>query len=379
MSNSAKFVTPPGHETRLVVIVVYPGVTLLDVAGPAQVFTTVNKALAAGKIGSSQAGNGQAGNGQSGGGGAKREAGGPCYRVLLASPHGGEIATDTGITLGSVSLSRAAATAVDTLILAGGEGVFEALSQAALLRWIAARQRGCRRLATTCMGAFLAAEAGLLDGRTVTTHWKVVDELQRRYPKIDVHCDPLFIRDGNVWSSAGVTAGIDLALAMLEDDHGHDIAMQVAQSLVVFLKRPGGQSQFSRVLAAQKQDGGGRFSDLHAWIAGNLQRDLTVETLADCAAMSPRSFARLYKQHTGLTPAKSVEMMRVDAAKRLLEQSNLPPIEIAERSGLVDEQRLRRAFLRHLGVTPQAYRRTFGRRTRGNEGDVLDKLREDDH
>ncbi len=360
---------PPSQETRLVVIVVYPGVTLLDAAGPAQVFTTVNKALATSAIGNSQAGDGQAGDGQAGDGQAGDGQAGndqvrngimPHYRVLLASPHGGEIATDTGITLGSISLSQAAATAVDTLILAGGEGVFEALGQAALLRWIAARQRGCRRLATTCMGAFLAAEAGLLDGRSVTTHWKVVDELQRRYPKIDVHCDPLFIRDGNVWSSAGVTAGIDLALAMLEDDHGHDIAMQVAQSLVVFLKRPGGQSQFSRVLAAQKQDGGGRFSDLHAWIAGNLRRELTVETLADCAAMSPRSFARLYKQHTGLTPAKSVEMMRVDAAKRLLEQTKLPPIEIAERSGLVDEQRLRRAFLRHLGVTPQAYRRTFG-------------------
>jgi transcriptional regulator GlxA family with amidase domain len=210
------------------------------------------------------------------------------------------------------------------------------------------------------MGAFLAAEAGLLTGQTVTTHWRRVEELQDRYPDIRVQSDPLFTRNGKMWSSAGVTAGIDLALAMVEEDHGHHVAMQVAQSLVVFLKRPGGQSQFSNVLAAQKDDSGGTFSDLHAWIAGNLQADLVVEKLAQHAGMSPRTFARLYKERTGITPAKSVEMMRVDAAKHLLEQTATALAKIATRTGLVDEQRMRRAFLRHVGVSPHEYRRTFG-------------------
>ena len=193
-----------------------------------------------------------------------------------------------------------------------------------------------------------------------TTHWRRVDELQARYPDVRVQCDPLFTRNGKMWSSAGVTAGIDLALAMVEEDHGHHVAMQVAQSLVVFLKRPGGQSQFSNVLAAQKDDSVGTFSDLHAWIAGNLQANLIVEKLAHHAGMSPRTFARLYKERTGLTPAKFVEMMRVDAAKQLLEQTAMAPARIATRTGLVDEQRMRRAFLRHVGVSPHEYRRTFG-------------------
>jgi transcriptional regulator GlxA family with amidase domain len=317
------------------VVVVYPGVTLLDAAGPAQVFSSANSVP--------------------GSGGAA-----PRYRVLLASLDGGEVETDTGITLGSVTLRLASARPIDTLIVAGGAGVFDALEAKKLIRWIAARHEKSRRLATTCMGAFLAAEAGLLDGQTVTTHWRRIEELQARYPDVRVRCDPLFTRNGKLWSSAGVTAGIDLALAMVEEDHGHEVAMQVAQSLVVFLKRPGGQSQFSNVLAAQKDDSDGTFSDLQAWIAGNLQSDLSVETLARRTGMSPRTFARLYKERTGITPAKSVEMMRVDAAKHLLQQTTMTPTDIAARSGLVDEQRLRRAFLRRVGVSPYEYRRTFG-------------------
>ena len=335
MSVSAKATPITGSDTRRVVIVVYPGVTLLDAAGPSQVFSSANEVP-----------------------GSPGEA--PRYRVVLASPDGGEIRTDTGITLGTLPLRQASARPIDTLIVAGGFGVFDVLEEKTLTRWIASRHKACRRVATTCMGAFLAAEAGLLTGQTVTTHWRRVEELQARYPDIRVQCDPLFTRNGKMWSSAGVTAGIDLALAMVEEDHGHHVAMQIAQSLVVFLKRPGGQSQFSNVLAAQKDDSGGTFSDLHAWIAGNLQADLIVETLARHAGMSPRTFARLYKERTGITPAKSVEMMRVDAAKQLLEQTTLAPAEVALRTGLVDEQRLRRAFLRHVGVSPHEYRRTFG-------------------
>jgi transcriptional regulator GlxA family with amidase domain len=334
-SVSAKAAPTSRGGTKRVVIVVYPGVTLLDAAGPAQVFASANDVF------------------------GMTEAM-PRYRVVLASPAGREIQTDTGISLGTVSLRQASAKPIDTLIVAGGAGVFDALDEKKLINWIKLRHENCRRVASTCMGAFLTAEAGLLDGQVVTTHWRRTEELQRRHPSLRVQRDPLFIRNGKMWSSAGVTAGIDLALAMVEEDHGHDTAMQVAQSLVVYFKRPGGQSQFSNVLAAQKEDSGGTFSELHAWISGNLQFELDVETLARRAGMSPRTFFRLYKENTGITPAKYVEMLRVDTAKRLLEQGTMRLARIAKQTGLVDEQRMRRAFLRHVGVSPSEYRMKFG-------------------
>ena len=320
---------------KRVVIVVYPGVTLLDAAGPAQAFATANQMLAR----------------------ADRPA---AYEVALAAPAGGEVRTDTGITVGTVSLRRAAARPIDTLIVAGGIGVFDLLEERRLIDWVVARHGDCRRLATTCMGAFVTAEAGLLDGGVVTTHWRYTADLQRRYPEVDVRRDPLFVRNGKMWSAAGVTSGIDLALAMVEEDLGHDVAMQVAQSLVVFFKRPGGQAQFSNVLLAQQRDDDGSFSDLHAWIAGNLPSTLDVDTLARRAGMSARTFARRYKARTGTTPAKAVEVMRVDAAKRLLAHGTVPLAKIAAETGLADEQRLRRAFQRHVGVSPHDYRRKFG-------------------
>lgn len=317
-----------------VVIVIYPGVTLLDATGPAQVFSSANNAAGA--------------------------EGRRLYNLILASPQGGAITSDTGLELGTVTLADASAAPIDTLIIAGGDGVFELVGQDAVIGWIAAQHDECRRVASTCMGAFLTAQAGLLEGRAVTTHWRHVDELQRRFPGTRVNCDPLFIREGKMWSSAGVTAGIDLALAMVADDHGHEIAMQVAQALVVFLKRPGGQSQFSNVLNAQKHDADGTFSDLHAWIAANLEESLQVEHLAERAGMSPRSFARHYKQRTGLTPARAVERIRVDVAKSLLQLGTGSMAAIALQTGLADEQRLRRAFQRHAGVSPFEYRRKFG-------------------
>ena len=320
---------------RRVVILIYPGVTLLDAAGPAQVFSTANKQEA-------------------------RAPDAPPYALRLASPSGGEIPSDSGVTLGTLSLAEAAAEPIDTLIVSGGIGVFDLFEERQVIDWIRTQNRRCRRLASTCMGAFLTAEAGLVDGETVTTHWNHIEDLRRRYPKIDVQCDPLFVRSGRLWSSAGVTAGIDLALAMVEEDHGHEVAMQVARSLVVFVKRPGGQSQFSNVLIAQQADGDGGFSELHAWIAGHLASDLKVETLARRAGMSPRSFARHYKARTGSTPAKAIEMIRVETAKRLLEQGGSSLARIALQTGLGDEQRLRRAFVRHVGVSPSDYRRKFG-------------------
>ncbi len=321
---------------KRIVIVVYPGVTLLDAAGPAQVFSSANDML-------------------------RRDGRDPAYDMILASPRGGAITTDTGIVVQTTDLSSLAGNPIDTMIISGGIGVFDCLEEDRLLDWVVARHRDCRRVATTCMGAFVTAKAGLLAGQKVATHWRYTDDLQCQHPEAQVEKDPLFVRSGKMWSAAGVTSGIDLALAMVEEDHDHRIAMLVAQALVVFFKRPGGQSQFSNVLNVQAQDEDGLFSQLHAWIAENLDGDLSVEALAQQAGMSPRSFARHYRERTGLTPARSVEIMRVDAARHMLErEADMPLARIARNSGLGDEQRLRRAFLRHLGVPPQDYRKKFG-------------------
>ncbi|MEM9470882.1 MAG: GlxA family transcriptional regulator [Pseudomonadota bacterium] len=332
-SKTAKVLNGAKSSGKRVVFVVYPGVTLLDVTGPLQAFSSANNTGAA--------------------------TGQPAYDVIVAAPDGGPVATDCGVDLGAVTLDQAAQHPIDTLIVAGGNGVFDALEQNALVAWIKSQSTRCRRIASTCMGSFLIAAAGLLDGQSVTTHWRQVEELQRRFPNVEVKRDPLFVRNGNMWSSAGVTAGIDLALAMIEEDLGHDVAMQVAQALVVFFKRPGGQSQFSDVLNMQAAESEGQFADLHAWIAGHLQSDLSVAKMAERLAMSPRNFSRRYKQKIGCTPAKTVEMMRVDAAKRALTKTSLPLARIAFNSGFSDEQRMRRAFQRHVGISPKGYRDTF--------------------
>lgn len=332
-SKTANLVSEAMTAVRRVVILIYPGVTLLDVAGPAQTFSSANNVEADGEH--------------------------PRYKVVLTSLHGGPVMTDSGIEMTTESLSTVAKQPIDTLIVAGGNGVFEVLEEDCLVDWIKAQSGKSRRTASTCMGSFLIAEAGLLNGKRVTTHWRQIPEMRRRYPDVVVEKEPLFVRNGDLWSSAGVTAGIDLALAMVEDDLGHDAAMQVAQALVVFFKRPGGQPQFSNVLMAQKQDDDGTFSALNAWIMGNLQNDLSVENLAKRVAMSPRTFSRLYKKRTGCTPAKSVEMMRVDTAKRQLERSVDPLATIAFKSGFHDEQGLRRAFRRHVGISPSDYREKF--------------------
>lgn len=333
-SKTAKLDTNDINAPRRIVFIIYPGVTLLDVTGPLQAFSSANNT---------------------------EIVNGNCvYDVVIASPDGGPIMTDCMVELGSVPLNQAASRPIDTLIVAGGNGVFDAVEQLGLVEWIKSQSADCRRVASTCMGSFLTAAAGLLSGQSVTTHWRQVEELQRRFPEIDVQRDPLFVRNGNMWSSAGVTAGIDLALAMIEEDLGHEAAMQVAQALVVFFKRPGGQSQFSDVLNIQAAETEGLFADLHAWIAGHLQSDLSVAKLAERLAMSPRSFSRKYKEKTGITPAKTVELMRVDAAKRALVRSDLPLAKIAFNTGFSDEQRLRRAFQRHVGTSPMTYRRTFG-------------------
>jgi transcriptional regulator GlxA family with amidase domain len=241
--------------------------------------------------------------------------------------------------------------------VSGGD-VEAAANDPELRRWLRGMARRVRRLASVCSGAFVLAEAGLLDGRRATTHWAGLPILERRYPRIHVDADAIFVRDGRVYTSAGVTAGIDLALALVEEDLGRATALAVARRLVVFLKRPGGQSQFSRHLAAQTIEPGA-LRGVPEWILEHLDDDLPVERLARRAAMSPRNFARVFRRSTGLTPAKYVEHARVEAARRLLEDGADGLEAVAARCGFASGERMRRTFVRHVGVVPIDYRRLF--------------------
>jgi transcriptional regulator GlxA family with amidase domain len=319
------------NPIRVIDVLVFPGVQVLDVTGPVQVFASANDCVA--------------------------EAGGaPPYRLRLVAQDGGGVTATAGVGLAAGRLSRRGA-ALDTLIVAGGPGVDAAAANPVLLDWLRQRATQARRVASVCTGAFLLAAAGILDGRRATTHWKYSASLARRFPAVRVEPDPIFLRDGSVWTSAGVTAGIDLALALVEEDLGRSVALAVARYLVVFLKRPGGQAQFSAALALQVTDD--RFGALHDWINGHLAGDLSLSVLAEQAGMSERSFSRHYAQATGQTPARAIERLRVEAGRRLLSESRTPVKRIAQRCGFGSEETMRRSFLRLLAVTPQDYRSRF--------------------
>lgn len=319
-------------STKDIAILGFPDAQLLDIAGPAQVFASASELV--------------------------EERGAPAYRVTVVSRDGGEIVTSSGVGLSSVSFADAAGRSFDTVIASGGHGVQTAADDAATQRWLRGQAAAARRACSVCTGAFLLAAAGILAGKRAATHWGYCKRLAAQYPDIRVDGDPIFIEDGGVWTSAGVTAGIDLSLALVEADLGRRLALRTAQRLVVFMKRPGGQAQFSSILAAQLSDTGD-FADLHAWIADNLSADLRVERLAERAGMSPRTFARLYRDRTGMTPAKVVTALRVEAARRLLEETALPVGQVALRCGFGEEERMRRAFVARLGVAPGRYRQRF--------------------
>jgi transcriptional regulator GlxA family with amidase domain len=246
----------------------------------------------------------------------------------------------------------------DTLVVAGGLGARDGITDSALLDWVRRASRQARRTVSICTGAYLLAAAGLLDDRQATTHWEYCDALATAYTDVHVEPDPVFIRDGDVWTSAGITAGIDLTLALVEDDLGPEIALAVARQLVVFLKRPGGQSQFSSVLSAQ-QAARPQLRELQAWIAGHLDGDLSVTTLAERAIMSERSFSRAFRREVGQTPAAYVETLRIEHARALLE-SGSPSLEaVAQSAGFASTEILRRAFHRRVGVSPADYRERF--------------------
>ncbi len=320
---------------RSIVFAAFDQVLLLDIAGPLQAFATARDlAVEAGLA--------------------------DPYHLSVVSTRGGAVATSSGLRLLSEPLEALRGKAIDTLIVPGGRGARRDPAEPGLVAWIAARAGRARRTCSVCTGAFLLAAAGLLDGRRAVTHWSHCALLQRRFPRVQVESDPIFLRDGAVWTSAGVTAGIDLALALVEEDLGREFALRVARQLVVFLKRPGGQSQFSALLQSQTSDDGS-FARLHDWMAEHLGEDLKVETLAGQAGMSPRNFARLYAKRLGTTPAKAVERLRLEAARRALEESGAAIERIARACGFGDEERMRRAFLRCLGVAPKHYRQRFSR------------------
>jgi transcriptional regulator GlxA family with amidase domain len=321
----------PPIDVRVVELLAFPLVQLLDVTGPFQVFASANDFVL--------------------------ETGGrPPYDVRVVARSGAQVCASAGLKLSALPLPPAS-TEVDTLMVAGGQGVEAAAADPEIIDWVQSRAKRARRIASVCTGAFLLAASGLLDGRRAATHWSFCAELARRFPKVRVESDPIFVRDGPVWSSAGVTAGIDLALALVEQDLGPSVALAVARYLVVFMKRPGGQAQFSTALSLQAADD--KFGSLHEWINKHLADDLPLPLLADRAGMSERSFSRHYAEATGLTPARAIERLRVEAARRLLSESGLPVKRICQRCGFGSEETMRRSFLRLLAVTPQEYRTRF--------------------
>jgi transcriptional regulator GlxA family with amidase domain len=323
----------PPITTRLVEVLAFPDVQMLDVAGPVEVFATANDLAA-----------------------KKRR--GPCpYSIRVIAPQELRIQATSGLAFATEPLPEPASP-LDTLIVAGGQGVMRAAEDAALVDWLRLRSGAARRVASVCTGAFLLAAAGLLDRRRAATHWEYGDLLSKRYPDVTVERDPIFVRDGQVWSSAGVTAGIDLSLALLEEDLGREIALGAARHLVVFLKRPGGQAQFSAALSLQSADD--HFANLHAWLAEHLAENLSLSRLAAVAGMSERTFLRKYREATGLTPGRAIERLRVEAARQLLAETHLSAKRIASRCGFGTEETMRRSFGRLQGVNPQDYRQRFG-------------------
>jgi transcriptional regulator GlxA family with amidase domain len=317
---------------RQVVIVAYHGVQPLDVVGPHEVFAGARRAAAAA--------------GRGGG-----------YKVKIVSVGGGLITAESGLVLGTEPLP-AHGEGIDTLVLAGGSGAEDAAADETLVSFIRAVAPRCRRVATVCSGAFVGAAAGLLHGRRVTTHWARAAQLRQQHPGLDVDPDPIYIRDGKYWSSAGVTAGIDLSLALVQEDLGVDVAQTIARWLVMFLHRPGGQTQFASPVWMPRADRSPvrGVQDLVEAAPGG---DHRLPNLAAAAAMSVRHFTRVFTAEVGETPSRFVERTRLEAARRELETSTDTLDVVADRCGLGSAETLRRVFQRQLGVSPDAYRRRF--------------------
>jgi len=315
--------------TRRIRMLVFPAAHLLDVSGPLSLFASANEI-----------------------------AGYAAYDVALVAVKAGPVKSSAGIEL-VAGLSIADVTSgIDTLLVAGGSGVDDALQDQRVVNWLRRQAGKTRRVASVCSGALLLAEAGLLDGRHAVTHWDRCDQMAARYPKVIVERDPIFVRDGKFYSSAGISAGMDLALALIEEDHSTELVHQLAREFVLYMRRSGGQAQFSPALRAQETQPG-RIKAVQEWILANLHLPLPVEDLAARAAMSPRHFARRFAVETGMTPAAFIAAARLDAARQALADGEDQIDSIARRLGFGSAERLRRTFQRHLAVTPTQFRTHF--------------------
>jgi transcriptional regulator GlxA family with amidase domain len=313
-----------------IAILAFPRFQLLDVAGPTDVFME-----------------------------ASRQLGSPrAYQVQLISASEGLLTSSAGLRMAVDATVAAHRGAIDTLLVAGSPNIEDMASDKRLQDLLRRQSRTVRRYGSVCTGAFVLAAAGLLDGKRVATHWNCAARLAAQYPLAQVEADAIYVKDGNLFTSAGVTAGMDLALAMVEEDHGRELALRVARELVMFLKRPGGQSQFSAHLAAQTSERSG-VREVQDHVLANLKEDLSVPALASRAGMSERTFARIFRSETGTTPAEFVENARIDAARRLAEESDLPAKRLADAVGYANVGGFRRAFERRLGVGLVEYRRRF--------------------
>ena len=317
--------------TRRIGILGYDDVQALDVIGPSDAFTAVPPDPITGR---------------------------PQYEVVILGLNGRTFTTESGIVMRAQMSLPAPRLRLDTLIVPGGRGMRTPGPQAKAAAWIRERAPRIRRVVSICTGAYALAASGLVDGRRVTTHWKFADDLARRFPKIRVDAEPLFIKNDHFSTSAGITAGIDLALSLIEDDCGPAAALTVARELVVFLKRDGGQQQFSEPLKFQA-DASDRFGDLVAWISGHLDADLSVETLAERVFLSPRHFSRRFREHFDASPADFVERLRLDEAARRLASSRAGVDRVARSVGFATPDGFRRAFERQFGVPPSRYRARF--------------------
>jgi transcriptional regulator GlxA family with amidase domain len=308
---------------RRIAILIYPGFQLLDAAGPVSAFEI------AGRL----------------------RPGAYELKVIAVSP--GAVSSSAGAALIGAGLPRPQS--IDTLVVAGGDGARAAAACPRTRRFVQACATHAQRVTSVCSGAFVLAAAGLLDGRTATTHWSCSEEFRRAFPRVRLEPDRIFVRDGGYWTSAGISAGIDLSLALIGENLGEPVARRTAQHLVVYHRRPGGQSQFSALLELSETQG--RFTELFAFMRANLARALPIEALAARACMSPRHFARAFRQETGITPAKAVERLRADAARAILESGTRSVQQVAQDTGFNNPERMRRAFLRLFAAAPSALRR----------------------
>lgn len=324
------------RASRSVVLVGFDGFQVLDIVGPLEVFNKANHHM------------------------PETTARPFRYELIIASPSGGVITSSSGMQIAGTCALDDLDQLLDTLMIAGGPeaALRNVATNTGLLKWIAGRAPDIRRVASVCTGAFLLAGCGLLDGRRATTHWSATKALEAMLPKTEVVADAIFVGDGHIFTSAGVTAGIDLALAFVEYDCGPRVALDTARELVLYLRRAGGQSQFSASLAAQA-NAADRLRAIIDLIEEHPDADLSIPTLADRAAMSERTFARTFLAETGMTPARLVEFVRLDRAKQLLETTRWPLARVASRSGLGSAATLARTFQRRLGITPQDYRDRF--------------------